>query len=1138
VSVAESDRYQFVKDLGSGAMGRVSLALDRVSGELVAIKRLHEVVALQGGARLRREFRALERIEHANVLKVLGFGDDRGVPFLIMEYVRGQDLSDWLEAKPKLADIVRVFVGVASALSAVHAQGIVHRDLKPENIRVTATGEAKLMDFGLAKSLQGSVALTKAGAVVGTVLYMAPEQCRGAQLDYRADLYALGAVLYSAVTGRPPFVGDGLAQVVMQHISQAPVTPRQFNPGIPGKLEALILLMLEKNPLDRPQSALAVREALLGILEAPADDLAASSSEMARADALLVAPLIGRDLELGSLLPLLEHPPETGVVAITGDVGSGKTRLLKALSERARGVGIRVAVGEAIEHDPTPFGAVSRLILDVQRNNKGILDALPESARAELARIAPTLGEVPAPDSSLPADVARLRLFEAFTKLLELVCSVTPVVFENLHWADTSTLELLAHATRTAEHSRVIISYRVEDLPEDASVPKGLKPKRTINLQALPDSAMQELLVAWLDSSIDPTLVNELVLHAAGNPWVLEERLKAMLEAGAIFRRGGMYEWNRSLLGLPSGLNELLAHRLAALPTNALEFARAGSVLGRAWMFDDARGLLGWDDDASLDALEALVRAKLVSEIPGSNGEGFRFRHPLYTDILTSSIMSLKRRKMHAKAAALLEGRAAAIELCVHYLEANNFEKALEQGFEAGLLAQNTFAYPQAERAYRLALEASEHLELPNLKVLEVQHQLAEVLSIGGRNNEAIKLWEGVIEHSASLEGGAEVLAQAKVSLVKVLRFTASLEHSLELLGEPVVGTPFFEELCAELAAVYIRTGKWQQARIYAIRALKAARKTGKLEIEALAFRHLAWMESNHNKRFKQVDKLMVLAIARAEKSGNNHVLSLIWVDRGTLYNREQRFDDATRAFEQASKYIQKTANIKLQAAIAVNLAISLENQDEFEEACQTLEPAILLAKRAGYTMIERPATFNLGKYKYALGQFDEGLAIFKQLQEIMNDTAFERSRFFETHIMLERGDGFIMQLPEIKNPEDQDMRHLLEVEHALSFGNYATALELTRQPNLEYAWFWALAKLHATWRLGLEVSAALLEFQNALPPSLKSSLHQTYSKFVNQVFSTDLEGSNGASLKLQAESLFQSLIGIFARDVALSLHD
>ena len=1136
MSVAAAERYQFVKDLGSGAMGRVSLALDRATGDLVAVKRLHEVVALQGGARLRREFRALERIEHPNVLKVLGFGDDNGLPFLVMEYVRGTDLSDWLETKPVLIDILKVFAGVAGALLAVHAQGIIHRDLKPENIRVTNDGEAKLMDFGLAKSLQGSVALTRAGAVVGTVLYMAPEQCRGAQLDYRADLYALGAVLFSAVTGRPPFVGDGLAQVVMQHISQAPTSPRQFNPNIPQKLEALILKMLEKNPLERPQSALAVREALLGILETPVSELT-SSNEMARADALLVAPLIGRELELGALLPLLEHPPETGVIAITGDVGSGKSRLIRAFAERARNLGIRLAVGEAVAQDPTPFGAVSRFIADLQRHNKGILQALPPASRAELARIAPSLGEAPALDPSLPADVARLRLFEAFTSLLELVCTLTPVVFENLHWADASTLELLAHATRTAENLRVLVSYRTEDLPEGANTPHGLKPKRSINLQALPDSAMQELLVAWLDSSIDPGLANELVTHAAGNPWVLEERLKAMIEAGAVYRRGGMYEWNRSLMGVPSGLNELLAHRLSALPSPALEFARAGSVLGRAWMFNDARQLLGWDDNASLDALEALVRAKLVSEIPGTNGEGFRFRHPLYTDILTSSIMSLKRRKMHAKAAALLISRAQPLELCIHYLEAGMFEPALEKGLEAGLLAQNTFAYPQAERAYRLALEASEHLELPKLQTLEVQHHLAEVLSSSGRNHEAIKLWEAVIEKASSLKGGEEILAQAKVALVKVLRFTNSLEHSLELLGEPVFGSPLFDELCVELAAVYRRTGKWEQARGFAIRALKAARMADRLETQALALSHLAWMEAS-KKRFSKVDKLMALAIAKAEQSQNNHIRSTIWVDRGTLYNRAERFDDAARAFENAAKYIQETANVKLQAVIGVSLAISLGDQFEFEEACEHLESAILLAKRAGYSLIERSATFNLGMYKYALGQFDEALKIFKQVQDVTGDTAFERARFFETHIMLERGDGFVIELPEIKNPEDQDMSRLLEVEHALSFGNYATTLELTQQANLEYQWFWALAKLHATWRLGFDTKQALNEFQQSKAPSLKSSLYQTYSSFVLKVFHIDLDNSEATALKLQAEALFQSLIGIFARDVALSLRD
>ncbi len=1137
MSVATTERYQFVKDLGAGAMGRVSLALDRNTGELVAVKRLHEAIALQGGARLRREFRALERIEHPNVLKVLGFGDEYGLPFLVMEYVRGTDLSDWLETKPEQSEILRVFAGVASALSAVHAQGIVHRDLKPENIRVTQDSEAKLMDFGLAKSLQGSVALTRAGAVVGTVLYMAPEQCRGAQLDYRADLYALGAVLFSALTSRPPFVGDGLVEVVMQHISQKPISPKQLNPSIPTTLDKLILSLLEKNPLERPQSAIAVRDALLEILEMPTEDLS-SSSQMARADALLVAPLIGRELEFGALQPLLEQPPETGLVAITGDVGSGKSRLIRAFSEHARNLGIRLAVGEAVEQDPTPFGAVSRFMMDLQRTNKGILQALPENTRAELARIAPSLGEAPLLDPNLPADVARLRLFEAFTTLLELVSKVTPVVFENLHWADSSTLELLAHASRTAENARILISYRVEDLPEGASAPKGLKPKRTINLQALPDAAMQELLTAWLDNNVDPALVAELVTHAAGNPWVLEERLKAMLEAGAIYRRAGVYEWNRSLMGVPSGLNDLLAHRLAALPTDALEFARAGSVLGRAWMFNDARGLLGWSDDAALDALEALVRARLVSEIPGSNGEGFRFRHPLYTDILTSSIMSLKRRKMHAKAASLLEHRAGALELCVHYLEANIFEKALEKGLEAGLLAQNTFAYPQAERAYRFAIEASEHLEFATVNVLEVRYHLAEVLSIGGRNNEAIKLWESVIESAVLLEDGEQILAQAKVALVKVLRFSNSMEQSLELLGEPIEGTAFYEELCVELAAVYRSKGNWERARAYAIRGLRSARKAAKLEPQARALVHLAWMEaSQERKQFNRVDKLMALATAKANQSGNNHFLTWVWVDRGSLYNRQKQFEDATKAFEKAMQYIEKTSNVKDQAVIRLNIAISLENQDQFEQAIENIESSISIAHRAGYSAVEKVANFNLAAYKYALGKLDQALEIFKRLQDDSGHWVSERSMFFETHIRLERADGFMAHLPSIEKFDAGKL--LLEAEFALSFGNYDQALLLTNDLGLfqDFEWFGMLARLHAIWRLGADTTSALAQFQQSRTSLLKSSLQVQYSSFVTKVITQDLTNSNHSELKLLAEAFSGSIIGIFARDVALSLH-
>jgi eukaryotic-like serine/threonine-protein kinase len=254
-----SSHYHFVRELGAGAMGRVSLVHHEISGQLYALKRMNDHVAASGGARMRQEFRSLAQINHPNVVRVFEFGEENQKPFLVMEYVQGQDMSEWIGTNPDFTTISQVFAGIADGLSAVHAQGLIHRDLKPENIRITPDGQAKIMDFGLVKVLEGSVAITKAGAMVGTALYMSPEQCRGYQLDYRADLYALGVVLYWALTKVHPFRGDTIIEVVLQHVQQMPIPPRTHNQNIPESLEKICLALLSKKPTDRPSSAEAVQ---------------------------------------------------------------------------------------------------------------------------------------------------------------------------------------------------------------------------------------------------------------------------------------------------------------------------------------------------------------------------------------------------------------------------------------------------------------------------------------------------------------------------------------------------------------------------------------------------------------------------------------------------------------------------------------------------------------------------------------------------------------------------------------------------------------------------------------------------------------------------------------------------------------
>jgi tetratricopeptide (TPR) repeat protein len=1162
VSTASADRYQIVRELGAGATSRVSLAVDLETGKQVAIKQLFETGTLQGGVRMRREFRALKRLEHPNIVKVFDFGDEDRTPYIVMEFVPGEDLSTWLEKSPDLGAITHVFAEVADALFRVHAEGLIHRDLKPENIRVTTEGQAKLMDFGLAKNLEGTVAITRVGAVVGTVLYMAPEQCRGAELDYRADLYALGALMYRAFTGQPPFPGESLAQVILSHIQQTPRPPRQLRPDLPESLETLILGLLAKHPLDRPQTAAEVRDALIGILK---NALGASlggentvqdeNDGIARADALLVAPLLGRDEELLSLMPMLDLERDAPLVAITGDAGIGKTRLLQAFRERAQSERKRIVWGEAALHDPTPFGAISRLIENLSKHHQAVLDELPESARTELCRIAPILGEAPPPDPALPPELLRLRLFEAFTTLLERASKVAVLVLENLHWADESTLGLLAHATRAVPNPRLIVTYRVEDLPEGSDTPRGLaRPGLTLDLAPLSDETMRQLLAARLDGTVEASLAFDLVSHADGNPWVLEEQLKLMLESGALTRRAGVYERSQKSTSatLPGGartarftseartgdriassLDELLTQRLSTLPQTALEFARAASVFGRSFLFEDARSLLEWDDEPALDALEQLVRARVVTETPGTRGEGYRFTHPLYAQTLERGLISLRRKRLHTKAAERLEHRAPPMVLAQHYREAGDDAHALENALSAGRNAQATFAYPLAERAYRLGLEASRGLEA-NLRGLLCAHYLGQVLSATGRNDEAVWLWAQVIDQAPHLPGGETLAANAKISLVVVQRRQGSITDSLSLLGEPQRDTPLFDELCVELCAVYRALDDLPKARHYGLEALAESRRLGKTGTLVKALVNLAEVE-NALGRAPRAERLLRLATGLAERGENHHLRSLAWNNLGSTLYLQSRDEEALEAWETAARSSRVIGDIAYQATLEVNIALILMGQDEFAEALERFEAASSLSGRAGYTTIQKHAIYNAGVCEYALGRLERARERFKSITNHVREAV---SRIWVTRITLALGDAFVIEVPDLTGHFGQSVHRTTLVELKLSLAQYEAVQALTETENDDEWWFWALARVHAAWRLGLEFSVPLERLKNVSESMmLKTSLAREYAAFVELVVKGDWDDATRARLLERIEQYRASPIGVFAREAAIVLN-
>ena len=274
-----ADRYRVVAPIGRGAMGMVYRAEHVQISKVLAIKLLHPELQQnpENVARFHREAESASRLNHPNTVHVFDFGrTESGSLYLVMEYVDGDDLAKILvkDGPMPFGRVAYLCAQVAGSVEDAHAAGIVHRDLKPENIVISEgrDGEtAKVLDFGLAKLFAGTVEtqVTSAGTIVGTPYYMSPEQIHGQDLDGRSDVYALGAIMYECVVGKPPFEAPNPVGVLSKHLSEEPLRPSARSPlSVPAEADEIILRCLEKDPDDRYQTAEEVRQALIEYLTA------------------------------------------------------------------------------------------------------------------------------------------------------------------------------------------------------------------------------------------------------------------------------------------------------------------------------------------------------------------------------------------------------------------------------------------------------------------------------------------------------------------------------------------------------------------------------------------------------------------------------------------------------------------------------------------------------------------------------------------------------------------------------------------------------------------------------------------------------------------------------------------------------
>lgn len=296
-----AERYELESKIGSGGMGTVWKAKDRLLDRTVAVKLLHDALASDGvsAERFRREARAAASLAHPNLAAVHDTGEvadgeaESGIPFIVMEYVHGESLHDVLQRQGPLPvdDVVRIARSILAALGHVHERGLVHRDIKPANVLFDSqTGIAKVVDFGIAKGVDDGTVLTGTSSLIGTASYMSPEQLHGGHATPASDLYAVGCLLYCCLAGEPPFGGATAVTIAMHHLND-PVPPlRSRRSDVPAALDAVVMRALEKDPAHRFSSARAMDRALakVDLGSEPATELWTEEGDAERITVLLV----------------------------------------------------------------------------------------------------------------------------------------------------------------------------------------------------------------------------------------------------------------------------------------------------------------------------------------------------------------------------------------------------------------------------------------------------------------------------------------------------------------------------------------------------------------------------------------------------------------------------------------------------------------------------------------------------------------------------------------------------------------------------------------------------------------------------------------------------------------------------------
>jgi predicted ATPase len=970
--------YRIDAELGSGGMGKVYAATvvgrcpGLAEGTRVALKVVHPHLLETSGffKRFMREAEIGKSVRHENVVRT--FDADAiatgGVQhnLLVMEYVQGQTLRALLQELDRVPEELCRHIGreVAKGLAAIHAAGVVHRDMKPENVLITADHVVKVMDLGVARLNDEALRLSQTGAFVGSIHYAAPECFSegGKHVDGRADLHALGLVLYELACGTNPYHADDVPQILKRVLHEEPRRIGDINPQLSPFFEEVVHNLLAKKPDDRFADATT----LLSVLE----EGEKSDWWKARAKAIRAVthqPLrriripretavYGRESDIAKLRALYEKAKvgEGQVVVIEGEAGIGKSRVVDELIGRLQrdGEDLNFLFGS---YPPGGAATAAGAFSTAFREQFGV--------DGSAAYLAPSPVLVPAFDALLRGEPTPTGV-ESLTKDSLQTCFVhalrglaaertTVLLIDDLHFATEDARSLFTSLALAVPGHRVLLV---------GTTRPGIDEKWLAGLTRLPQTSQMALhrlgtkdLVQLLSDSLKSeglalSLAVQIGMKSDGNPFFVFEIIRGLRDGQFLTQKDdGTWVSTRVIddIKIPSSILDLVNARVADLT----EDERNLLDVAACWGFEFDPGLVGEVLGlARIPTLRTFGQIERSHRLVRASGRSMVFDHHQVQEALYGSILEQLREEYHAALATALETRAKAADQ----------DPATLDGALCVDLCEHFLKGAQGERALRYLAPAHAHLEKGYLNDAAI-HLTERALAVPG-------LLGGVDRAKALLRlcgvnGPLDRLGRRK----RQEEAAREADRVAEASGDPELRG----QAKTSLGALFHRTARRAEAEAAYRAALETARARGDRRAEGAAENGLGVVFKSQGRPAEAKERLE-RSLALCREIGNRQGEAAATGNLGAAFQSQGRLAEAKEHFERSLAINRETGNRQSEAAATGNMGSVLQSQGRLAEAKEHYERFLAMSREIGNREGEADATGNLGSVFQSLGRLAE----------------------------------------------------------------------------------------------------------------------------------------------------------------------